>query len=453
MTDDFLESNATFRVILKREVEREEVAKELEEFAKEHGLNLDGLRLTGKHRDFEKALNTKFFKDENGQIRHGSVAHDSLGSAKEKVFTFLKHSEKPAFKRLKGIKREAVVGDQSSYNPPEVARLYNFPTNGGAGQKIGIIELGGGYNLSTINKYLESIKVPEIPKIKDSFIDGAMNNPSDVNDSGEVYLDLEIIASVAHQAEITTYFAPNTNLGFIDAISRAVEDGNNAVSISWASPEEYFHPQDIQAYEEVLAAAQYRGTVVFVSSGDAGATNGSYNGTFSVNYPSSSPYVVSAGGTSLAHGKETAWIDGGGGFSLLFPDPSFQASRPLHFLAQNVFKADFSIAPTTRGLPDLAANADPNSGYNILTDQGLQIVGGTSAVAPLLASLVALLNVAWGKRIRDLHPYIYDPRNKGISPVSTGNNGGYFASSHWNPCTGVGSVDGQAFLSYLISYH
>lgn len=442
----------TIHLLFKNESSLAEASEAIELLSKNYNLTADAHKLTGKRRDLESAFGIQFYRE--GEYVHYKGRVTLPDYLEKHVLSVLGLSTKPAFQRIKARKPEAVVGTQNSYNPQDIANLYNFPTNAGAGQKIGIIELGGGYHLSTIQSYLQSVGTPSFPIISDSLVDGATNNPSDINDSGEVYLDIEIIAAIAYEASITVYFAPNTDIGFIDAINKAINDGNNAISISWAGSEDYYNYNVIQAYEQVLSQAASKGVVIFVSSGDAGATDGSYDGSFSVNYPSSSPYVVSCGGTSLASGTETAWNYGGGGFSIFFQTPVYQNSRPSSYQYQSQITGEISnLFPTTRGLPDVSANADPYSGYNIATDLGMMVVGGTSAVAPLYASLVALLNNARGKNINNILPLLYDPRNTGIQPVSSGGNGGFFASAQWNPCTGLGSPNGGAFLQYLNQYY
>lgn len=441
-----LEDNVTIHLILHKDASLDNAKAAIQQFAGNHDLTADDHRLTGKYKDIENALGIKFYKDEHIKYQ-GEVTIPSY--LKEHVLTVFNLTNEPAFKRIRPKLKPQDVDSGSSYlTPIDVAKKYNFPSNGGKGQKIGIIELGGGYNLYVVQAYLSAIGINSYPSITDVYIDGAFNNPADIDSSGEVYLDIEIAAAIAYESTITVYFTPNSNLGFRDAIQRAIQDGNNAISISWAGSESAYSAADIQAFENTLSTAH--NTVIYVSSGDAGATNGSSDGSFSVNYPSSSQYVVGVGGTSFAVGQETAWNDGGGGFSSLFAIPSYQSHRPSNYKQQLPLTGAISeTSPSNRGVPDWSANADPDSGYIVTTDTSTSIVGGTSAAAPLLAAFNVLLNVALGKNISNILTHIYDSRNTGIRRVNQGNNGGYFASDLWNPCTGVGSLDGQLFLEYL----
>jgi len=126
-----------------------------------------------------------------------------------------------------------------SYTPPAVAKLYGFPTSvTGAGQTIGIIELGGGYRTSDLQTYFKNLGIKTAPVVTSVSVDGAKNQPVGNPDSadGEVLLDIEVTGSIAPQAKIAVYFAPNTDQGFLDAITTAVHDAvrkPSVISISW----------------------------------------------------------------------------------------------------------------------------------------------------------------------------------------------------------------------------
>lgn len=441
-----LDEMITIHLFHLREDYSEDLRRKIESFARKYNLKADKCKLTGKYRDIENALGIKFHGEKN-RVRY--FGKPSLpANLKEKIISILGLSSGPEFQRIKT--KEEGEEKLRGYDPPYLARYYNFPKNGGRGQKIGIIELGGGYDLGIVYKYLEKLGVPKIPYIRDCCLEGAKNNPSNLEDSQEVYLDIEIIASIAYEAEITVYFAPNTDIGFLSSILKAMTDGNNAISISWAKVEEDYYPEIILAYETIMSLAPLYGSVIFVASGDGGATNNSEYRMPSVNYPSSSPYVVSVGGSSLTCQGENAWEYSGGGFSSLFELPEYQKSIPRRHLLQSQVNGHFSeIFVHSRGIPDIVGHADPSNGYRIRTARGMKIFGGTSAVAPLYASLVALMNCSLGRNIKNILPFIYDERNKGIRPIPLGRNGGYFASHEWNPCTGRGTLDGRIFLEYL----
>lgn len=338
------------------------------------------------------------------------------------------------------------------YTPLDVARAYNFPAGDGTGEHIGVISLGGRYDDRVQAAYLKSLGVPHVA-FNVVNVDGGADDPSDPGPTGENMLDAEMIGALVPNADKTMYIAPNTDRGFLDAISTALHDGhhNNAISISWGGPESRFTPQAIRAFNELFKEARAMGVSVFAAAGDNGATDGIPDGDLHVDFPSSSPSVIGNGGTKLvtaADGsiaKETVWNElrvhrgaTGGGISAVNPKPPVQAHLPLD----------------GRGVPDIAGDADPATGFRLLMPLGAgrvgrELVGGTSAVAPLYAALAARLEQNLGQPIGDLQEAIYRAPAEVFHDVTSGNNDGYAAKPGWDAATGRGSVDGGALLAYL----
>jgi kumamolisin len=347
-----------------------------------------------------------------------------------------------------------------SYSPVQVAQLYDFPTGvTGAGQTIGIIELGGGYESADIANYFQSLGITP-PTVTSVSVDGGSNSPTNANSAdGEVLLDIEVAGAVAPGANIVVYFAPNTGQGFQDAISMAIHDSTNnpsAVSISWGGPESTWTTQSMQAMDQVAQEAAALGVTITVAAGDDGSSDGISDGSNNVDFPASSPNVLACGGTALnasdatppTIASETVWNDGanggatGGGFSVQFSQPTYQSELSSSYPGQ-----------TGRGVPDVSGDADPDTGYNILVDGQQEVVGGTSAVAPLWAGLVALLNQQLNTRLGFLNPTLYalpGPDN-GFNDITEGNNGAYSAGPGWDPCTGLGSPIGTTLATLLAS--
>ncbi len=354
-------------------------------------------------------------------------------------------------KDLKSAAAPAAGGEQPEpFNPPQVAQLYNFPTNvNGSGETIGILELGGGYNTSDLETYFQGLglKVPTVVAVS---VDGGTNSPTNANSAdGEVALDIEVAASIANGANIAVYFAPNTDQGFIDAITTAVHDTTNSpsvLSISWGGPESTWAQSSITALDDACQSAGALGVTITVASGDNGSSDGVSDGQNHVDFPASSPHVLACGGTELiASGttieSETVWNDGsqggasGGGFSTVFAAPTWQTGVE-------------GFTGTMRGVPDVAGDAAPESGYNILVDGDQEVVGGTSAVAPLWAALIALINQQKGSAVGFVNPTLYtDPGD--FHDITQGNNGAYSAGPGWDPCTGLGSPDGEEIATAL----
>jgi kumamolisin len=339
-----------------------------------------------------------------------------------------------------------------SYTLPQVAALYQFPANASAaGQTIGLIELGGGYKPADITAYFKSIgqKTPTVTAV---LVDGAKNSPTNANSAdGEVLLDIEVAAAVAPGAKVVVYFTPNTDQGFIDAIGTAVHDTKNnpsVISISWGAPESQWATQSINALDAACQSAAALGITITVAAGDNGSTDGLTDGSNHVDFPASSPHVLACGGTKLQGSgstisSEVVWNEltanegaTGGGVSNVFPLPTWQSTA-------NVPK------PTQtgggRGVPDVSANADPSTGYVIRVDGSSIVIGGTSAVAPLWAGLIAVANAQNGKSAGLLQPALYAAKAKAaFNDITSGTNYsgtpiGFKAGPGWDPCTGLGS--------------
>ncbi|MGF6374499.1 kumamolisin [Paraburkholderia sp. RAU6.4a] len=338
---------------------------------------------------------------------------------------------------------------QTSYSPPQLASLYQFPQGDGGGQCVGIIELGGGYNTSDLKTYFSSLGVSE-PTVTPVGVDQAGNEPSgDPNGpDGEVTLDIEIVGAIVPGAAIAVYFTQNSDAGFIDAVSRAVHDTTNkpsVISISWGAPESVWTSQSMQALNSVLQSAAALGVTICAASGDSGSSDGSGGGD-AVDFPASSPYVLACGGTHLSSSgsaitREVVWNDGeqggasGGGVSSAFPVPAWQ--QGLSATATGGGGQPLG----GRGVPDVAGDASPLTGYDVLVDGMQTVVGGTSAVAPLWAALIARINAAKGQPAGFVNAKLY--KAPGVcNDITQGNNGSFAASKGWDACTGLGSPNG-----------
>jgi kumamolisin len=351
-----------------------------------------------------------------------------------------------------------------SYTPLQVAQLYDFPTTvNGQGETIGIIELGGGYTQSDLDSYFSSLGISPAPTVSAVSVDGGQNQPTG-DPSGpdaEVMLDIEVAGSIAPGANIVVYFAPNTDSGFLDAINQAVMDTQNkpsVLSISWGGPESTWTSQSLQSYNNALQAASAVGVTVCVAAGDNGSTDGQTDGLAHVDFPASSPYALACGGTHLVGSggsitTENVWNDlpnngaTGGGVSATFPLPSWQSGANV---PPSVNPGNFK----GRGVPDVAGDADPFTGYQVDVDGSNIIVGGTSAVAPLWAGMITLFNQATQKQVGYLNPSLYQQIASianTFRDITSGSNGSYKAGSGWDACTGWGSPNGAAILQFLLN--
>ena len=345
-----------------------------------------------------------------------------------------------------------------SFTPNQLAGIYGFPTGvNGSGECIGIIELGGGFRSSDISKYFQQLGITA-PAVKAVAVDGGANSPTTADGAdGEVMLDIEVAGSVAPGANIVVYFTTNNDQGFLDAITQAIHDSQNkpsVISISRGSAEVNWTTQALENFNEAFQTAAALGVTICIAAGDSGSRDGETDGKVHVDFPASSPYALACGGTTLTVDNnqivaEVVWHDSdnsasGGGVSTYFALPDYQANANVPLEIDTQFKG--------RGVPDVAGDADPDTGYNVLVDGQEMVIGGTSAVAPLMAGLIALINEQNGKPSGFIHPQIYSIPNL-CRDITVGNNKttsadtGYSAEPGWDACSGLGvmsKVNGSA---------
>jgi kumamolisin len=366
-----------------------------------------------------------------------------------------------------------------SFSVPQLAKLYGFPPGlDGRGQCIALIELndidssgnptGTGFALSDLNKYFSSIGLAT-PNVVSIGVDGGANVPGkDPGADGEVALDIEVAGALAPGAQIAVYFAPNTTAGFIDAVNAALSDEvrkPSVISISWGLSEDLAPKQFLTGMSQAFADAAALGVTICCAAGDNGSADmdmQSWDRKAHVDFPASIPYALGCGGTKLIGSgskisSEVVWNEGvnggatGGGVSNQFARPSYQS------------KAKVPKSPKGkigRGVPDVAGDADPQTGYQVIVGGQSYVYGGTSAVAPLWAGLLALINQRLaskgGKPVGFLNTILYSSLGSAFNDITSGNNdingklrGLYQAGKGWDPCTGLGTPNGVKLLKAL----
>ena len=410
----------------------------------------------------------------SGSLRIPTQLHDVLLSwtGFDTQPTAVAHSR--FFRSTKRFGARAAVKN-SSFSVPKLAKLYGFPTSAltGKGQCIAIIELndfdsamhkptGTGYTSTDMAAYFKSIKT-KVPNIIPVGVLGGANVPGpDPDSDGEVALDIEVAGAVAPEATIVVYFAPNTDRGFANAIHAAVFDTTHKpsiISISWGGPEDFSKQQYLDAMSAVLQDAADNNVTVFAAAGDSGSSDqdpADSDGKPHVDFPGSHDKTISCGGlrthTDLG---ESIWNDGarggsgGGGVSNIFKKPPYQSGVAVP-------KSPRGFAG--RGAPDVSGTADPQTGYQVLVGGQKQVIGGTSAVAPLYAGLFALINqhrASKGKKpVGFCHASLYGAASA-FRDVTQGNNdmtgqlGKYAAGPGWDACAGLGSPIGDKLLALL----
>ncbi len=344
--------------------------------------------------------------------------------------------------------------------PPQLAEIYEFPRGGlGEGQTIGLVELTSpgnpaGYYPADVALYFTMIGITP-PVIEDVSVDGAVNSPTNPSSNDvEVCLDIETSGSVAPNAKILVFFAPDTDAGLYDCFAEMLETyAVPVISCSWSDAEVFYDPGYMLALEELFAAYASQSTVC-CSTGDSGSTDDedfagiiAPPGTAQPTFPSSCPHVLAVGGTSLLpngdhtkrlKGGEVVWnwqggtVAGGGGVSTIFGVPDYQSNNGIHLASINNGK-------TGRAKPDVALMADFFQGYNIRIDgYNSNLYGGTSASTPMWAGLIARLNyINGGKPLGFINPLLYANPHV-LTKIKHGSVGQYFAHCHYDACTGLG---------------
>lgn len=340
-----------------------------------------------------------------------------------------------------------VTDGNKNFSSQQIAQIYGITNEPKRPINIAVIELGGGFRQSDLETYWAYLGLTVRPNVIPISVDGVTNSPGSSADE-EVVLDIEVIGGIIgnNPCNIYVYFAPNSSQGYYNAIHAAVYDTTHnpsVISISWSMTEKYWDPDDLYAFNELFQIAASKGINICVASGDNGASDGVKDGKKYVNFPASSPYVLACGGTNLVcpsleykdkDTKEIVWGAkgngaAGGGISSVFDVPSYQSKLNL----------------SKRGVPDVCGVADPKTGWIIYLNGKYQIMGGTSAVAPMWAAYLGLLEVR-----TFINPILYE-NPEAFNDIIHGNNEGYSASKGWDKASGLGSPNGQVLNGILLN--
>jgi kumamolisin len=368
--------------------------------------------------------------------------------------------------------------------PADLEAHYSFPHGNAAGQKIAIAEFGGGYFASDVAAYCAKYNRP-VPIIHAVSINAPAytlqqilqlpkaQRSDELDSSGEVMMDVQIIAGLCPGAVISVYFATFDQKGWVDLLNRTILDRPVALSVSWGSAEDStdWSKAALAAINERLNAAATLGITVCVAAGDDGSGDAATDARAHVDFPSSSPFVLGVGGTMMTHAAENiieqAWWQSpgrrtpsgggatGGGISVLFPRPQWQKVKISSINRKSI---------DGRVVPDIAALAGP-PWYDLIFRGADAPNGGTSASAPLWASLIARVNglLPAHKQQRYLTPLLYGKLSSGETlgqtichDVTIGHNTsspkpgvGYKAAKGFDAVSGWGTPIGTSLLSAL----
>jgi kumamolisin len=378
-------------------------------------------------------------------------------------------------------------------DPVSVANLYHFPPGDGAGQVIGIFETdagfqGSGFSQTDINATMAAWPgnlTPPVPQVIN--VHGQIANIS----TPETLLDITVAAAVAQKATIVvynsefSYFLSPSSPNYVsmvqatmDALQRMIHPGTGdpvptiiSISYRWDVDNDttQITPAEFQQYDQLFQAAAFLGITIILASGDTGVLGVPGTTVPEVSWPASSPWVLACGGTTIgdingSSFEEFVWNDTfppnlsgatGGGVSALYPLPGYQQFSGI--------PNSLATGNSGRGVPDIAGNASPNSGYSLVIQNVAAPIGGTSAVAPLYAGLIARINANLGFSVGNINLDLYQSGGsvcRDVNPTSTNppsgplNNSfsgiqGYPAGPGWDACTGWGSIDGEALQTWL----
>jgi kumamolisin len=486
--------------------------KKVEAFARHFHLKVQAalpaertVLLEGTAGDFSKAFGVELRTHHlaNGQTYRGRVGKISIPSELEEavVGVFGLDNRRVAWPNVRFTRsmtaqaeRTAKASPATQFQTPgpieaffanQLAKSYNFPTGvDGTGQTIGIVELGGGFRQQDLDSYFQQAGLTK-PEIAVGKVTGGATNAPDPEAQDqpdvEVLLDMEVVGSVAPGAKMVVYFVKDgSDQQCLRGVTAAVHDASaniSVLSLSWGGPEfetgqgalSRTQKQFQTNLNDVLEAAAHLGITVCVSSGDNASAcmplndpSRPWDGHAHVSFPASSPFVLACGGTHVIDSaaaplKEESWhpeanVGTGGGISRFFKLPSYQQA----IVTQSAVNPGGGPG---RGVPDVAADSAQESGYRVIVDgmtfpdpsQNLPPIGGTSAAAPLWAGLIALLNQTLKTRLGFINPLLYKlPASSGaFHDVTAGNNGDYHTGPGWDPCTGLGTPNGQKLAAAL----
>lgn len=342
--------------------------------------------------------------------------------------------------------RQTGPAASTSFGPAQLTQFYQAPSSvTGQGQAVSIIGEG---DLTQVGQDLVTFEnqfgLPHVP-LNVIKVDGGS---SDTSGQDEWDLDTQYSSGFAPDISgINFYAGPDlSDQSLLDATAQWVtDDKTRQGSASLGECETDAQASGFLAAEDaILQQAVAQGQTLFVSSGDTGSkcgtTNGVVSGPKGVSYPASSPFVVGVGGTTItdfnSH-SEVAWHPSGGGMSTIEAAPSFQAN------AGGAFQAG------PRGVPDVALDADPNSGYQVVISGQLAIIGGTSAGAPSWNGIWARAEQQNGGQLGFAAPLLYNLPASAFNDITSGNNGDFTAGPGWDYVTGRGSPNIGAVVSQV----
>jgi len=467
--------------------------RKVEASLRSYGLHMEGvgptarsLRVSGTAASMESAFHAGmgvYHSAAQGEFRDREGTVSAPAEIADLVETVIGLGQRRVAKRKTAKAAPALA--TSPLTPAEIESHYNFPPGDCAGQKVAIAEFGSplqsgqflppAYFPDDVTAFCKQ-QARAVPSVKTVPVNlaplteaqfRALSGPTadDVLDeTSEVMMDVQIVAALCSAANISVYYASFDQKGWIDLIQQVTGDQPVTLSISYGLAEDSpdWEPAVVQAVNDALQAAAMVGITICVSSGDDGSGCDMSDSRAHVEFPGCSPFVLSVGGTMFS-GQEVVWWQSpgrrtgnghsgatGGGVSTIFPRPAWQTADVPSLNAHSI---------KGRIVPDVSALAGPPMYSLILLGESAPN-GGTSAAAPLWASLLARINAALpaSKQQRFIPPLLYQNNvgTHGFTDIVSGNNAshpkpgkGYAAGKGFDAVSGWGVPNGKQLLSSL----
>ena len=353
------------------------------------------------------------------------------------------------------------------YIPIQIWDGYQYTSNGaynsnyGSGETIAVIDAYGSPSISSDVKTFDSAF--GLPAINLQIVQPFGKVSRNSGWALETSLDVEWAHAMAPAAKIVLIETPSASNTYLinDAVNYAYNTTHaNIISMSWGEAQSDLTSAELAQYSSIFSYVASHGVIPVAASGDNGASDGT--SSITVNYPSTDPSVVSAGGTSLvlnnptstgaSYGSEYAWNSSGGGISTYFPEPSYQSGA--------------GISASGRASPDVSYDANPNTGvwvYDTTAYEGSSgwiQVGGTSAAAPQWSAIFADIqsidgtSAINGANVHQILYSIYSSSDHGTAfhDITVGYNGYYYAGPGYDEVTGIGSPIVYELISLTPSF-
>lgn len=331
--------------------------------------------------------------------------------------------------------------------PKDLDALYDAPAGArGVGETVAVLAEGDLTQVvADLGKFEVAFSLPPAP-VAVRTVDGAS---ADTAGQDEYDLDTQYSTAFAPAAHLLVYDGRSlANTDIADELDAFVTDGRaRQGSFSAGECEVLAEVSGLRsAADEILGEAVLQGQTLFTASGDTGAfcpaltgVNGVPAGIPDQNFPAASPGAVGVGGTTVVNlggpARETAWYGSGGGRSFLEAQPAYQSGAGGSFL------------PGQRGVPDVAIDADPTTGYQVVASGQRTVVGGTSAGAPAWNGIWARAQGAHGGRLGFANPVLYRLPASSFHDITVGTNATYPATSGYDYVTGRGTPDIAAVVA------